>query len=88
VDLYIHSPILLHGVVLNQLSTGTTLPFYLIHLTGGCVELRVGLNMMARRKIRAPAGDCTLVVRFRPSLYGIRYLVLIKYIDMSHLTPL
>jgi hypothetical protein len=26
VDLYIHSPIHLHGVVFNQLSTGTTLP--------------------------------------------------------------
>jgi hypothetical protein len=26
VDLYIHSPIRLHGVVLNSLSTGTTLP--------------------------------------------------------------
>jgi hypothetical protein len=25
-DLYIHSPIRLHGVVLNSLSTGTTLP--------------------------------------------------------------
>jgi hypothetical protein len=25
-DLYIHSPIRLHGVVLNYLSTGTTLP--------------------------------------------------------------
>jgi hypothetical protein len=27
VDLYIHSPILLHGIVLNSLSTGTTLSF-------------------------------------------------------------
>jgi hypothetical protein len=27
VDLYIHSHIRLHGVVLNSLSTGTTLPF-------------------------------------------------------------
>jgi hypothetical protein len=27
VDLYIHSPIRLHGIVLNKLSTGTTLPF-------------------------------------------------------------
>jgi hypothetical protein len=27
VDLYIHSPIRLHGVVLNKFSTGTTLPF-------------------------------------------------------------
>jgi hypothetical protein len=25
-DLYIHSPLHLHGVVLNYLSTGTTLP--------------------------------------------------------------
>jgi hypothetical protein len=28
VNLYIHSPIRLLGVVLNWLSTGTTLPFY------------------------------------------------------------
>jgi hypothetical protein len=27
VDLYIHSPIRLHGVVLNYLSTGTTSPY-------------------------------------------------------------
>jgi hypothetical protein len=26
VELYLHSPICLHGVVLNSLSTGTTLP--------------------------------------------------------------
>jgi hypothetical protein len=29
-DLYIHSPIRLHGVVLNYLSTGTTLPFTVV----------------------------------------------------------
>jgi hypothetical protein len=29
VNLYINSPIRLHGVVLNWLSTGTTLPFTL-----------------------------------------------------------
>jgi hypothetical protein len=29
VDLYIHSPICLHGVMLNYLSTGTTLPCFL-----------------------------------------------------------
>jgi hypothetical protein len=29
VDLYIHSPVCLHGVVRNQLSTGTSLPFTL-----------------------------------------------------------
>jgi hypothetical protein len=27
VDLYIHTPIRLHGVVLNELSTGTNLPY-------------------------------------------------------------
>jgi hypothetical protein len=30
VDLYIHSPIRLHGVMINLLSTGTTLPFLLV----------------------------------------------------------
>jgi hypothetical protein len=32
VDLYIHSPIRLHGVVLNSLSTGTTLPYLYLHI--------------------------------------------------------
>jgi hypothetical protein len=27
VDVYMHSPIRLHGVVLNKLNTGTTLPY-------------------------------------------------------------
>jgi hypothetical protein len=27
-DLYIDSPVCLHGAVMNYLSTGTTLPFY------------------------------------------------------------
>jgi hypothetical protein len=35
VDLYIHSPIRLHGVMLNWLSTGTTLPYlYLFFFKG------------------------------------------------------
>jgi hypothetical protein len=33
VDLYMYSPIHLHGVALNQLSTGTTLPLPLAYLT-------------------------------------------------------
>jgi hypothetical protein len=33
VDLYIHSPIRFHGSMLNSLSTGTTLPFYLSGIT-------------------------------------------------------
>jgi hypothetical protein len=35
VDLYIHSPIRLHGVVLNFLSTGTTLPYIKHNAMGG-----------------------------------------------------
>jgi hypothetical protein len=31
--LYIHSPIRLHGAVLNSLNTGTTLPFYKHHIS-------------------------------------------------------
>jgi hypothetical protein len=34
VELYIHSPIRPHGVVLNYLSTGTTLPFFIFPLCG------------------------------------------------------
>jgi hypothetical protein len=43
VDLYIHSPIRLHGVMLNQLSTGTTLTFFTF--------TRMLLSKMVRRKI-------------------------------------
>jgi hypothetical protein len=34
VVLYIHSPVLLHAVVLNYLSTGTTLPYMLYPVSG------------------------------------------------------
>jgi hypothetical protein len=30
-ELYLHSPICLHGVVLNELITGITSPFYLLY---------------------------------------------------------
>jgi hypothetical protein len=32
VDLYIHSPIRLHGIVLHELGTGTTLPYLTVDL--------------------------------------------------------
>jgi hypothetical protein len=32
VDLYLHSPVCLHGAVLNYLSIGITLPFHLLLL--------------------------------------------------------
>jgi hypothetical protein len=37
VELYLHSPVCLHGIVLNELSTGTTLPL----LAEFCVYLLV-----------------------------------------------
>jgi hypothetical protein len=37
--LYIHSPIRLHGVVLNYINTGTTLPFFSM-----CIKLCVKLE--------------------------------------------
>jgi hypothetical protein len=39
VDLYIHSPIRLHGVVLNLLSTGTTLPLTYFPRSAACLLL-------------------------------------------------
>jgi hypothetical protein len=44
-DLYIHSPIRLHGVVLNQLSTGVILPFTLLYTS----EDRILQNVYASR---------------------------------------
>jgi hypothetical protein len=46
VDPYIHSPICLHGVMLNSLSTGTT--FYLIHLLHLHVVLRRGNSTLTQ----------------------------------------
>jgi hypothetical protein len=39
VDLYIHSPIRLHGVELNKLSTGTTLPYIIRRVVRQLVQL-------------------------------------------------
>jgi hypothetical protein len=46
VDLYIHSPIRLHGVVLNYLSTGTTLPFFTFN---GCQEKKLTEKLYRNR---------------------------------------
>jgi hypothetical protein len=35
VELYVHSPMRLHDVLLNQVSTGTTLPFNLTVVQSG-----------------------------------------------------
>jgi vacuolar-type H+-ATPase subunit I/STV1 len=48
VDLYIHSPIRLHGVVLNYLSTGTIVPlpvYILIVSSHLCIVLENGLHL-------------------------------------------
>jgi hypothetical protein len=43
VDLYIHSPIRLHGIVLNQLSTGITLPIHFFMKVGNDKHGRVNV---------------------------------------------
>jgi hypothetical protein len=45
VDLYIHSPIQLHGVVLNSLSSGTTLAFTVVH-HDLCYEKYFGISVV------------------------------------------
>jgi hypothetical protein len=45
VDLYIHSPIRLHGIVLNWLSAGTTLPFFTFTLFSNTLSLCSFLNV-------------------------------------------
>jgi hypothetical protein len=45
VDLYIHSSIRLHGVMLNLLSTGTTLPFLHILLLSLNLFYKLGGNI-------------------------------------------
>jgi hypothetical protein len=51
VDLYIHSPIRLHGVMLNQLNIGTTLPFTKRKWLRS--TLRAGKISRCRDKVRA-----------------------------------
>jgi hypothetical protein len=41
----IHFPIRLHGVVLNSLSTETTLPSYVTHLLSGNIEIEESKQM-------------------------------------------
>jgi hypothetical protein len=44
VALYIHSPRRLHGPVLNQLSTGTTLPWHVLPVGSGQILLLSALS--------------------------------------------
>jgi hypothetical protein len=52
VELYLHSPICLHGVVLNELSTGTTLPFFKLYLRieENVANVRKGSDMLYFRR--------------------------------------
>jgi hypothetical protein len=54
VELYLHSPVCLHGVVLTCLNTGTTLPFTM------SVTQEFGLNdsLMSRRNILCSRAAC------------------------------
>jgi hypothetical protein len=45
-DPYIHSPAHLHGVTLNQLSTGTTLPLHFTSTNIGLTPLEYGLRVL------------------------------------------
>jgi hypothetical protein len=52
VDLYIHSPIRRHGIVLNYLSTGTTLPlpYAMLLCTRSCWEGDINQDHVVRYK--------------------------------------
>jgi hypothetical protein len=50
VDLYIHSRIRLHGIVLNSLSTGTTLPLHCFLVGSGCFFLLLCSSPFAASK--------------------------------------
>jgi hypothetical protein len=59
VELYLHSPIRLHGIVLNELSTGKTLPFclhYLLRYVYTFLQLPFRQN---RRKYSQHLNRCT-----------------------------
>jgi hypothetical protein len=62
VDLYIHSPIRLHGVVLNSLSIGTTLPLPFTIIFSLCPQA-IGQFLLDNIKIdlkRKRVGGCGL----------------------------
>jgi hypothetical protein len=57
VDLYIHSPIRLHGVVLSQLSTGKILSF--TKTMGGCRNHGISQGGLPTRRYLVPETlDC------------------------------
>jgi hypothetical protein len=63
VDLYIHSPIRLHAVVLNYLSTGTALPFILSsHLCHIYILFNILQASFHRKNIYVTYGKLDLVV--------------------------
>jgi hypothetical protein len=62
VDLYIHSPIRLHGVVLNSLSTGTTLPFFLTFYPCECQDTTMKWSL--RLPSPSPSRHSTYETRF------------------------
>jgi hypothetical protein len=59
VDVYIHSPIRLHGVVLNYLSTGTTLPYNPHYLEA------------LKQNIREAIGEASIDITLKPCFVNI-----------------
>jgi hypothetical protein len=59
VELYIHFPIRLHGVVFNSLSTGTTLPFLQYNLSEYDAVFS-GRNLPTFREVFWPLASCFL----------------------------
>jgi hypothetical protein len=65
VDLYIYSPIRLHGIVLNSLSTGTTLPlpdyvrrkkYIVLNMFNALQNLFIWNNGMSNIRLEIPYG--------------------------------
>jgi hypothetical protein len=68
VDLHIHSPIRLHGVVLNQVSIGTILPLtYDCMLAAGASAAFIPLYTYSKLYIASVFAGCSYI--FRKHLY-------------------
>jgi hypothetical protein len=68
VDLYIHNPIRLHGVVLYYLSTGTTLPFFLPYRVAEVPYRMPELNSNQQRTVN--------VIKLNSNIIEINYTFL------------
>jgi hypothetical protein len=75
VELYLHSPMRLHGIVLNKLSTWTTLSFFFYLLFEQIRGQLIGRNIHTSCTLRSNSYSCNVTSGCRARFGGNRTLV-------------